>query len=290
MWRNYLSQSGFDGSCSKALRRASMTNNMEHIILEKQKIRLHRKFRAQELKSEAAQKRLRFRRYSYEEDRKKSSELSLRPNQIESLKDSTVLQPVKKIKVGSLPPIQDFAEKTGAEQLGEQLQVQTTNETLVSPKSNTEDEELKTGAQNSLLPSVKRDLWGVARSLYFSSAPGRKTSISTLVQHQKQEKFLSRNQLQENSYKTGTRHKFVDFSSVGLRARIKFVAHMNVVLRRSRETSEKDIAEGAPSKDRSDIQREYEALENCRYLRIPYRNRITPRINWILLTKVVKGR
>ena len=272
---------------SKALRRASITNNKEDATLEKKKTLLRREFRAQELKLETAKKRLTRRKHSYDEERNKSIvDIPRQQTQTETARDGWVMQPARKTSSSALPSLQETPRKTSR---GESLSLLT----IANLRSHNEINNCKTRPQiDSVFPPVgcrSVSSWNHptrdSESNLCSKSVSGKTSVSvysaparqiytTAKTTREQEQLLNMNQSAEKSLETRTGQNSMKFSSINLRARLKFVTHMTGVLRRSCEAYKYSVdnsESGCRSNDTSDLQRECEGLENYRYLRKPLR-------------------
>ena len=276
---------------SKAMRRASVTNNKEDMSLEKENTRLRREFRAQELQLKAAQKRFELRKgkHVYPEGKKKNLNESPKHNRNETSTDSKEAPPVRKSSVGSLPPIHEHGRS--GKVAAERMQVQTSNLTMASIKSHNEHESRRA----SLFPPV-RDLYsrGSARSLHATNTSLSSSSYSQLnsdsksdlsrsramslpvpsstrrlgaaaMETQEQGALLELNQSTEDKFGTWPRQGPVDFSNVSLRARIQFLSTLTRFLRTQTEDGEEDLED----KISDEMQGVYEELEHCRYLRKP---------------------
>lgn len=287
---------------SKAMRRASVTNSKEDLTLEKEKVRLNREFRAQELQLKAAQKRFEQRRGSHIYAEAEESKLGFQtiPKQNESrLKPNhTKCQPERKVSVGSLPPIHEQSKEkekaipslktTPSILISHDLDNSNTNRlTKEALKSHDVNENRKSKRSTSLLPPV-RDLCSRSStgSSHFTDSSHSSSSVNSQADSDNLKPSNGKNRSmsisvpppvrrlsvvsvreQESRLAEGTgtwprRKAAVSLSSTSLRARIKFLTTLTTVLQPSQESK----AENVDSKTSDEIKKE---LENCRYLRRP---------------------
>lgn len=291
----------------KILQRANITYHKSSVTLDKEKTRLRRQFRAQEIQLKKAKKRFEQRKGARTYTEQKMNGQGTQ-NKVRSKKNNAKYA-LRHQVAGLLPPIYEQNKGNDIAQLTTKVpSLNISDVRLKSPEQNERGLICKTqaalkflgvkncNAKNKSTPQFppRQDLYsrGRARSLNTICSDSFQQADSNLSKHdsvkirsmstltptpclrmafeKEQERSPSSNlQSTEERFGMWPPRKVASFSSISLRARVKFLTTLSSVFRPSNDNKWKYL-ESTPTKRTEETEKiDFKDLEKCRYLRTP---------------------